>query len=251
MSVRPSGGTQPQPEPSAPTQAAVADFVEAPSELKSLPEFLQRKDDGHHRQARRPPKKNSSSVAGGPLKAMRAFSSLSPRSANDAANPSGHSQGSTTASLLLPSEVQRLFITEERVVAIPHHPTHYCRDLVDEEGELVVVEMKASPSSGRRAWLEDDEITHVLIGGDVKFLVLRTDLRALVMHSIPPQEPTRNLRRALSKLCAPQGANGPVVMLLSVADILVKMPAIPYGRDSLGSNACESNTSSGDAASST
>lgn len=108
-----------------------------------------------------------------------------------------------------------------RIVAVPPLPCAYSKDLDDSEHELLVVEMKAAVGAEHVAWLDDEEVDEVLLRlHDGNCYILRTALKLYVMRNVSLTKPTRTLSRALHKMCSPLGAEGPIVTLLQVRDLM-------------------------------
>lgn len=127
---------------------------------------------------------------------------------------------------------RHLFTLPDGSVAImPPSPRAYCKELVDEDRELLLIELK--PTVGAKdeeAWLDDEHISHVIVRtNDGTYSVPRSDLRTYVRRVVPISAPTRNLHKALHKMCLPVGSEGPTVTLLSTQEVLNVLTSENHG----------------------
>ena len=128
----------------------------------------------------------------------------------------------------LDHDISWFVLADERMVVVPFSPRYYCKDLLDEEHELIVIELQSAKDAGRQAWLEDEKLSAVAVRTLTgAYIVSRADLRSFVKRMVPLHKPIRNLSKALYKICTPHGAEGPAVTLLPVAEVLRKMPNSP------------------------
>ena len=115
----------------------------------------------------------------------------------------------------------RIQLLDGRIVAVPINPGRYCKDLTDAGQELIAVEMQAASQASDIAWLEDDQVSAVMVETqDNTVEISREKLRTFVRQRVPLHPCGRDLRRAVYKLCRPQGNFGPTLTLVPTADAL-------------------------------
>lgn len=125
-------------------------------------------------------------------------------------------------------DIQSFVLSDKRWAVVPFCPSYYCKELVDESRELLVVELQSATGSHRQAWLEDEKLSAVLVCTLAGvFIVSRQDLRTYVKRTVPFAKPIRNLNKALYKICTPLGVEGPTVTLLPAQEVLREMDHSP------------------------
>ena len=126
-------------------------------------------------------------------------------------------------------DINLFAIAGDRLAVVPFSPRYYCKELADEDHELLVVELQAAKNAGRQAWLEDENLAVVLVCTlNGMFLVSRLDLRTYVKKVVPLAKPIRNLNKALYKICTPLGVEGPTVTLLPSQKVLREIDHSSY-----------------------
>uniref|UniRef100_A0A6C0C037 Uncharacterized protein n=1 Tax=viral metagenome TaxID=1070528 RepID=A0A6C0C037_9ZZZZ len=120
--------------------------------------------------------------------------------------------------------IQVLRLPDKRLAVVPFSPQLYCKELVDDENELLVVELQAACHTERAAWLDDEKLSAVLVNTQTgTYIVSRLDLQTFVKTVVLIAKPIRNLEKALYKMCSPLGTDGPTVTLLPSSRVLREM----------------------------
>lgn len=115
----------------------------------------------------------------------------------------------------------RIRLPDGRIAALPPNPKEICKELCDDDHELVLVELRNAEHETVVPWLDDEQVDTVLVHqGSLTKQVPREVLRAHVMKKVPLKPCTRNLSRAVYKLCAPFGPKGPLVTLVPSDDAI-------------------------------
>ncbi len=204
-----------------------SDFWRMPAELRSAPEEILEPTRGR---AFRPRARNSAlRASGGALPAA----SSPPKRAAEAprrervVKKAVASSSAADSCLANSNRVGYCRVRAcDRIVAVPPSPRQYCKDLVDNERELLVVEMKAAPDAREEAWLDDEKVGEVLVRtADADLLIPRSVLKLYVSRNVSLSKPTRNLSKALNKMCCPLGTAGPTVALLQVKELINAVPS--------------------------
>ena len=193
----------------------VRHFHAPPSELRVIPARIQR---GRPSGPARPPRLPDVADATG--------GSLAPRVAKERKRSIVDSRSSLVTIDSCADDPRRvgncrMRLDDGRIAVLPIGPSQYCRDFSDDDHEVVVVEMQAAPGSQDVAWLDDETVSVVLVADRSCWVEIpREKLRRYVRQCVPMGPCTRNLSRAVYTMCQPCGADGPVLTLALVADVL-------------------------------
>ena len=115
----------------------------------------------------------------------------------------------------------RMQLPDGSIVVRPPSPHRYSAELVDDQHELLVVELRSPVASEHEAWLNDESVDGVLVPGQPQLTIApRAQLRTYIMQRVPLMRCIRSLARATYKMCAPTGDRGPVLTLVPVCDLL-------------------------------
>jgi hypothetical protein len=189
----------------------VADFVRAPEPLLDPPESLLEK----HATQRRGRRKQGATPDGedAPRARKRAEAPITGARPTDTCHGDADRAGYCRRRVC------------GRIVAVPPLPRDYSEDLEDTDRELLVVEMQPARGAPESAWLHDEAVEEILVrSGDADFYVGRNDLKLFVNGNVELIK-TRQLCRAIGKICSPLGGDGPVVTLVRLRDLFKALPA--------------------------